>query len=180
MKKSKGFTLVELLAVIVILAILVLAATPAVTGIMQKSQKNTFKSEIISISNMMNTVYTEKSGKGVKTTFAKSTDVYNISTGGKSYKYICMELSQLVSEQYIKKDLKNYKGYIAMWVPDGAGDPIIKINVSNTSFYMQGTYDKLSASDYLPSQGAATDANYITFTCPTATPAVATSGVFNK
>ena len=38
--KSKGFTLVELLAVIVILAVISLIATPMVLGVIEKSKKS--------------------------------------------------------------------------------------------------------------------------------------------
>ncbi len=42
MKNKKGFTLVELLAVIVILAVLVLLAVPSVIKMMDNSKKNSF------------------------------------------------------------------------------------------------------------------------------------------
>lgn len=42
--KKGGFTLVELLAVIVIIGILALITVPTVTNIIEKSQKSTFKS----------------------------------------------------------------------------------------------------------------------------------------
>ena len=45
MKKKKGFTLVELLAVIVILSILVLLAVPSVLKMMNGSKDNAFKIE---------------------------------------------------------------------------------------------------------------------------------------
>jgi type IV pilus assembly protein PilA len=42
MKKKKGFTLVELLAVIVILAIIMIIAIPAVLNTMQTARKKSF------------------------------------------------------------------------------------------------------------------------------------------
>ena len=185
MKKSKGFTLVELLAVIVILAVLVLVATPAVTSIMQKSQKNSFKNEMLQVADNMNTAFTEKVGKGVlKATSGNdltTTKVYNVSasetgkTGTASYKYLCMTLKQLVDEQYIKKDLgTNYGGYIQMWQPDNGGSPIVFINVTNTSYYLQGRTSSISGADFMPSQTAfaGTDAN---FDKSKSTPAVETA-----
>ena len=66
MKKKNGFTLVELLAVIVILAIIALIATPIVLGIIEESRVNTQK---VSAQYMIDTVekaysmaYTENMG----------------------------------------------------------------------------------------------------------------------
>lgn len=47
--KKNGFTLVELLAVIVVLAVLILIATTAVIPQMKKSQKNNFANEALLI-----------------------------------------------------------------------------------------------------------------------------------
>lgn len=44
MKNKKGFTLVELLAVIVILGVLLLIAVPSITSVINNSKKNTFVS----------------------------------------------------------------------------------------------------------------------------------------
>lgn len=49
MKKNKGFTLVELLAVIVILAILALIAVPNISGLLKKSRNNMFCKKVQSI-----------------------------------------------------------------------------------------------------------------------------------
>ena len=167
MKKSKGFTLVELLAVIVILAVLVLVATPAVTSIMQRSQQNSFKNEVLNMVKEFNTAFTEKSGKKIesKTTLtaadAAKTAVYNVKTTGTSagsYKYLCMTLKDLVDEQYVKKDLgESYGGYIQMWVPN-TGEPIVFINVTNSAFYLQGKESQINSSDHIPSQDAVKNA----------------------
>ena len=166
MKKSKGFTLVELLAVIVILAVLVLAATPAVSNIMQKSQKNSFKNEILGIVKTMSTAYTEKSSKKIeaKTTGLTGKTVYNVAglklynsgSATAGYKYLCMSLDDLVEDQYMSKALGNtYGGYIQMWVAED-GKQYVYVNVTNSSFYFQGYESDISKSDFLPSITAAT------------------------
>ena len=40
---KKGFTLIELLAVLVVLSVISLIATPVVIGVIESSQKNSFK-----------------------------------------------------------------------------------------------------------------------------------------
>lgn len=49
MKEKKGFTLVELLAVIIILAIISVIATPLVLNLVENQKKNTFKESIYGI-----------------------------------------------------------------------------------------------------------------------------------
>lgn len=44
--KKKGFTLVELLAVIVILAIILAIAIPSITGIIDKQRRNAFEANV--------------------------------------------------------------------------------------------------------------------------------------
>ncbi len=158
MKKSKGFTLVELLAVIVILAVLVLFATPAVTSIMQNSQKKTFKNEVLDLVKQVETVYSTKVAEGAKR--AKNDDtltnkiVYNLDNGingGVSYKYLCMGLDDLRSEGYVNKNFNQYGGYIQIWVNE-AGKSTVYVNVFNSQYYMVGDLDSVSASTYLPSQ----------------------------
>ena len=170
MKRNKGFTLVELLGVIVILAILVLVATPAVTNIITKSSKNSYKSEILNMAKDMDRAFTEKMGKKIKSiSSASELAIYNVSTGGKSYKYLCMTLKDLVDGQYTKKDLgTEYGGYIQMWVPDNAGETITFVNTTNTSFYLQGLLSVITDSEFMPTQTAATGITTPTSstTCP--------------
>ncbi|MBQ7241080.1 MAG: BspA family leucine-rich repeat surface protein [Bacilli bacterium] len=59
--KNKGFTLVELLAVIVILAIIMIIAIPAVLNTMQNASRNTFETYARRIANETEKKFTEDS-----------------------------------------------------------------------------------------------------------------------
>lgn len=54
---KKGFTLVELLAVIVILAVIALITTPIITGILRDSQKEAFKDSVSSLIKVTQNYY---------------------------------------------------------------------------------------------------------------------------
>ena len=57
MKKNKGFTLVELLAVIVILAIIMIIAIPAVLQTMNSARQKTFREYVTKVFNAANSSY---------------------------------------------------------------------------------------------------------------------------
>ena len=152
MKNKKGFTLVEILAVIIILAILVLLAIPAVANLMESSAQNTFKNEVLGIVKTMENAYTEKYGNGdITQDEGHDTKIHTVTKDGKTYSYLCMSLQELNDEQYIKKNLgDNYGGYIEMYV--GEDETITNINTTNGKYYMQGEYGSLSASTYEPTK----------------------------
>ena len=58
-KNNKGFTLVELLAIIVILAAIALITIPVVINIINDSHKNTFRSSVEGIYRAIQADYTE-------------------------------------------------------------------------------------------------------------------------
>ncbi len=60
MKKNKGFTLVELLAVIVILAIIMIIAIPAVINTMQTARKKTMVEFAQKVLNELSKTYVSK------------------------------------------------------------------------------------------------------------------------
>ena len=64
MKNKKGFTLVELLAVIVILAVIILIAVNAVLPQMRKARKNSFVDEVINFAKAAETAYVSDSLTG--------------------------------------------------------------------------------------------------------------------
>ena len=62
-KNEKGLTLVELLAVIVILAIVAAIAVPAIGNVIENSRYKAAKADAITVLNAANIYFTEKSNK---------------------------------------------------------------------------------------------------------------------
>lgn len=87
---KKGFTLVELLAVIVILAVIILVAMNAVIPQMQKARKNAFITEAEQYLNAAKTYYTGEAIKGAVgdtcINITELTDSYIEKAGGDEYK----------------------------------------------------------------------------------------------
>ena len=85
--KNKGFTLVELLAVIAISAILVIIALPNVLKMFNDSKKNSFLTEAKTIYSEVSKKYISESMKGNKLTYVSSEDDTKLDMTGKSLKY---------------------------------------------------------------------------------------------
>ncbi len=94
MKNKKGFTLVELLAVIVILAIIISIAVPGTLGISNRIKEKLFCSKIDFIENAAK-LYGEDKRDSLTT---------NVSVNGGSYKGKTIQVSELVNKNYLKKD----------------------------------------------------------------------------
>jgi prepilin-type N-terminal cleavage/methylation domain-containing protein len=60
MKNKKGFTLVELMAIIVILSIIVLITTPIIMNVISDSHKKTFETSVEGIYRAIHADYTQK------------------------------------------------------------------------------------------------------------------------
>ena len=94
---KKGFTLVELLAVIVILAVIILIAINAVLPQMERARKNSFADEIMNYAKAAETKYVTESQEG---------DVEGDISAG-----ICYNLSELHGE-YVTKNDDKYAGIV--------------------------------------------------------------------
>ena len=81
MKKKNGFTLVELLAVIVILAIILVIAVPQIMSTISSSRGGSLKSTAQLIASSAETAYMTKSTLGEATTGIKCSDVATLPTG---------------------------------------------------------------------------------------------------
>ena len=101
-KNQKGFTLVELLAVIVILAVIILIAVNAVLPQMRKARRNSFVDEAINFAKAAETAYVSDSLQGA----------------GKT----CYNISELKG-QYVSKNDADYSGKVVLTIN---GDEITK------------------------------------------------------
>ena len=147
---KKGFTLVELLAVIVILAVLALVAMPNVTRLMNDSRKNAFITEVENFVTYAQTSYTNSQISG---TVPKGTDE-SLITGQMfndvSYDYYCVSYAKLVSGGFIQKSNgDNYKGIFEIYMPtDGTSSKTI-IYMSNGNYQINGlSINKLANKSY--------------------------------
>lgn len=166
---NKGFTLVELLAVIIILAVVVLMALPAVLGLMESSRQNAFKTEVNELVKIVQNAYSRKSLSGE--------DIETITpTDGKSFRYMCMTLADLTNENYTEKPYNDpdsiYQGYYEVFVPiDGTGT-VYRIHYYNGTYTADGLLYSYTASEaYAPSYSEpGNDFNTCPATKPTAIP----------
>lgn len=101
MKNKKGFTLVELLAVVVILAIIIAIAVPSTMSISTRLKKNMFCSKIDLIETAA-MLY----GEDRRDSFNKT-----IKVDGTNYKGVNVTIEHLVDTKYLKKDHES-KPYI--------------------------------------------------------------------
>ena len=132
MKNKKGFTLVELLAVIVVLAILILIAVTAVLPQIEKSRKNSFYDEALIYKREAEKAYIAESIDGTTTTCfpvqLANSDIalngnYVKKNGASSYKgKVVLDSSGNISKLY----LQNGK---YMVVKDSGADSLAKSDV---------------------------------------------------
>lgn len=130
MKNKKGFTLVELLAVIVILAVIILIAVNAVLPQMRKARKNSFVDEVINFAKAAETAYVSDSLTGA----------------GKG----CYNISELKG-QYVAKNDNQYTGFVTITI-DSEGNITKAVTMTDgKNFYVE---------DADPSSSSITVTNY--------------------
>ena len=129
----KGFTLVELLAVIVILAILMVSAGAGVMATMNNSKINTFKNEVLTMINSAKDMYSE-----VSMNMQNSSDFFKSADGDNDYSAMCVTLSGLVNNGYLDKDINTYGGVILVEVPYDGGETKYTAWVHNSVYGVNG------------------------------------------
>ena len=123
LKNKKGFTLVELLAVIVVLAIIILVAMPAVMSAMDKARRNSLINEANEIVKIAQSAYSEE-----------TMDATAGVVGGEAY---CYSIGWLKEKGYLEKNLSNYSGGILLNVVNGVAT--YNIFLDNGMYYIDGT-----------------------------------------
>ena len=143
MMNKKGFTLVELLAVIVILAVIILVAMNAVIPQMEKARKSAFKTEAETYLKAAQTYYTSSKIDGSAET--------------------CVTIDTL-NNGYITKADDSYEGYVLM----GETTDDFKIALTNDEYSIGAAGSEMTLSEVadldVSSLPAASSA--ITSTCP--------------
>ena len=120
MKKTnkKGFTLVELLAVIVILAVLILIALPNVMSIMNNARNNAFKDEAAAFISAAENQYMSDNATGCK--------LYSYDYSEKSDHTYNDNRSAISGTDFILTSMKRKNGYKAV-IKINEGDAEISI-----------------------------------------------------
>ena len=119
---KRGFTLVELLAVIVVLAIIILLAVPAVTKILDRTRVNAFVVEVNELTKVTRTAYSNAllQGSSGKTT-------------------LCYTVDDLIDMGLIDKAKGDVNGAIVIDPTTGSGGNSIRIYsyLSNKNYYVK-------------------------------------------
>lgn len=119
MNNKKGFTLVELLAVIVVLAIIMIIAIPSVMDSMNAATNKSFK------------MYAQKMITAAGTKYQSSVLIGNNKVGECFY-----SLTDLTSST------GNFKGYVIIDPSTSVDNPTVTIYIADNSYYANGVTAK--------------------------------------
>lgn len=128
MNSKKGFTLVELLAVIVVLAVIILIAMPAVMNAMEKARKNAFVLEAEEIVKIAQTAYSDA------------------VMSGKTGNSFCVSYNYLKNNGFLEKKDNNYNGSVLITI-NPSGKASYKIWLSSANYHFDGISSEQISSD---------------------------------
>jgi len=137
--KNKGFTLVELLAVIVILAVLALIAMPNVLSMMEKSKKSSFVTEAETFAQQLSSAYMSDQVTGSFSNTTSKSLVKDVYINTKYYDYYCLDFNSL--KEYISKSNgDDYKGIIELYTLQSSSstETITVITLTNGDYAING------------------------------------------
>ncbi|MBE6161277.1 MAG: type II secretion system protein [Firmicutes bacterium] len=125
MNNKKGFTLVELLAVIVVLAIIILVAMPNVLSAMDKARRNALVTEASEFAKIAQAAYSDDAMNG------------GLTTGNSETGY-CYSMDYLINKGYMdKKKGGNDHGSVLLQVSN-TGETTYTIWLSNGTYSING------------------------------------------
>ena len=127
MKNKKGFTLVELLAVIVILAVIILIAVNAVLPQMRKARRNSFIDEAIN--------------------FAKAAETAYVSDQINGEQHLCYSVKYLQTK-YVSKADEKYDGYVKLTIAEDGESITKKIWITDGSNFYAADVDPSSTNNF--------------------------------
>lgn len=157
---KKGFTLVELLAVIVILAVLALVAMPNVTRLMENARKNSFTTEAEEFAKYAQTAYTNVQLAGSLTSSGQISKFKVPGTTKGDFEYFCISYQKLKADQYVNKSNDAaYGGIIELFIPTSTNSTvtstITNIYMTNGSYAINGiSLSNLASGNYTEGSGA--------------------------
>lgn len=111
MKNKKGFTLVELLAVIIILSILVIIAVPNISGALNAAKNKLSDVEKKHIEDASERVILEVLNCDLWTNMAGETDYRTMFGLSENTSINCKELQEAVISKNIEIDIDNLRNY---------------------------------------------------------------------
>lgn len=156
---KKGFTLVELLAVIVILAVLALVAMPNVTRLMENARKNSFTTEAEEFAKYAQTAYTNVQLAGSLRNSEKISKIKVPGTTKGDFEYFCISYEKLKTDQYVNKSNDAaYGGIIELFIPTSTNSTvtstITNIYMTNGSYAINGiSLSNLASGNYTEGSG---------------------------